>query len=164
MALTFEGELSDRTTWQVENCSIGMTMDVIGTRSSMLILREAYFGTTRFDDFARRTRITEAIVAARLRDLTAIGLFAKEPYREAGSRTRYEYVLTSKGRDLLPAVLGLMQWGNRYLQPEGAPLRLVERATGAPVEIGARSETGRSLELEDLAIVSNAEWMLENES
>ena len=112
MSITFEGALADRSTWRVENCSIAMAMDVIGTRSSMLILREAFFGTTRFDDFTRRTRSTEAIVAMRLKQLTDLGLFTKQPYREPGKRTRDEYLLTAKGRGLLPAVFALMQWGN----------------------------------------------------
>jgi DNA-binding HxlR family transcriptional regulator len=159
MAITFEGVLADRSTWRLENCSIAMAMDVIGTRSSMLILREAFYGTTRFDDFARRTKVTDAIVAARLKELTDLGLFTKQPYREPGKRTRSEYHLTPRGRDLLPAVFALMQWGNKYLQEEeGGPLRLVERGTGEPVVIGPRTESGRNLDLDDLAIVANGDW------
>ena len=159
MSITFEGALADRSTWRVENCSIAMAMDVIGTRSSMLILREAFFGTTRFDDFARRTKSTEAIVAMRLKQLTDLGLFTKQPYREPGKRTRDEYLLTAKGRDLLPAVFALMQWGNKHLQgEEGGPLRLVERGSGESVVIGPRSESGRDLDLDDLAIVAHGDW------
>ena len=159
MSITFEGVLADRSTWRLDNCSIARAMDLIGTRSSMLILREALYGTTRFDDFVRRTKSTDAIVAARLKELSDLELFTKEPYREPGKRTRYEYVLTDKGRDLLPAVFALMQWGNKYLQAEdGGPLRLVERGTGEPVVIGPRTESGRDLELEDLAIVANGDW------
>lgn len=159
MAVTFEGVLADRSTWRLDNCSIAMSMDVIGTRSSMLILREALYGTTRFDDFARRTKVTEAIVASRLRQLTELGLFVRQPYREPGKRTRYEYLLTDMGRDLLPAVFALMQWGNKHLQGEqGGPLRLVERGTGEPVEIGPRTRSGRSLDLDDLAIVAHGDW------
>src|SRR4051795_8587922 len=159
MAITFEGVLADRSTWRLENCSIAMTMDVIGTRSSMLILREAFYGTTRFDDFALRAKITDAIVAARLKQLTDIGLFVKQAYREPGKRTRSEYLLTDKGRDLLPAVFALMQWGNAHLQGEdGGPLRLVERGTGEPVVIGPRTASGRNVELDDLAIVANGDW------
>ena len=84
MAITFEGVLADRSTWRLENCSIAMAMDLIGTRSSMLILREAFYGTTRFDDFVRRTKATEAIVARRLKQLTALGLFVKWRYRDSG--------------------------------------------------------------------------------
>lgn len=159
MSITFEGVLADRSTWRLDNCSIAKSMDVIGTRSSMLILREAFYGTTRFDDFARRTKITDAIVAARLKELTDIGLFIKQPYRVPGERSRYEYVLTEKGRDLVPAVFALMQWGNKHLQDEdGGPLRLVERGTGEPVVIGPRTVSGRALELEDLAIVAHGDW------
>jgi DNA-binding HxlR family transcriptional regulator len=159
MSITFEGVLADRSTWRVENCSMAMAMDVIGTRSSMLILREAFYGTTRFDDFARRTKSTEAIVAARLKQLTEIGLFTKQPYRDQGRRTRHEYVLTGRGRDLLPAVFALMQWGNRHLQAEdGGPLRLVERGTGEPVVIGPHTVSGKTLDLQALAIVANGDW------
>jgi DNA-binding HxlR family transcriptional regulator len=160
MPITFEGVLADRSTWRLDNCSIAMSMDVIGTRSSMLILREALYGTTRFDDFARRTRITDAIVATRLKQLTELGLFDKQPYQEPGHRTRYEYRLTDKGRDLLPAVFALMQWGNKHLQGEdGGPLRLVERGTGEPVVIGPQTVSGRAVGVDDLAIVAHGDWV-----
>jgi DNA-binding HxlR family transcriptional regulator len=158
MTIAFEDALEDRNTWRVENCSIAMSMDVIGTRSSMLVLREALYGTTRFDDFVRRTKSTEAIVAARLKHLTDAGLFEKQPYKEEGKRTRYEYVLTQKGSDLMPAVFALMQWGNRYLQPDHGPLRLIERDTGATVVIGPQSESGKQLGVDDLAIAANGDW------
>lgn len=159
MSVKLNDALEDRT-WRVENCSIAMTMDIIGTRSSMLILREALYGTTRFDDFVRRTKGTDAIVAARLKQLTEIGLFEKRPYREEGKRRRYEYVLTPKGSDLMPAVFALMQWGNRYLQPDdGGPLRLVKRGTDIPVVIGPHSESDVQLGIDDLEIAANGNWI-----
>ena len=95
----------------------------------------------------------------RLKQLTDIGLFVKQAYREPGKRTRSEYLLTDKGRDLLPAVFALMQWGNAHLQGEdGGPLRLVERGTGEPVVIGPRTASGRILDVEDLAIVAHGDW------
>jgi DNA-binding HxlR family transcriptional regulator len=157
MSITFEGALADRNTWSLENCSIAMSMDVIGNRSTILVLREALYGTTRFDDFVRRTHSTDAIVATRLKHLTELGVFTKESYREQGKRTRYEYVLTEKGKDLAPAVFGLMQWGNKYLQPENAvPLRLVQSATGEPVTVVARTESGAEPSLDDLTIVADS--------
>lgn len=159
MPVTFEGALADRSTWRLENCSIAMAMELIGTRSSMVILREALYGTTRFDDFARRTRITDAIIAKRLKQLTDIGLFTKHPYREPGKRVRDEYLLTDKGKELLSTVFALMQWGNKHLQGEGGgPLRLVERGTGEPVVIGPHTESGREVDIDDLAIVANGQW------
>ncbi len=80
----------------------------------MLIMREAYYGTTRFDDFARRVGIAESIAAARLRDLVDAGLLDRRPYQEPGQRTRYEYVLTEAGEDLLPVVVALGRWGAKH--------------------------------------------------
>lgn len=159
MSIKLNGVLEDRSAWRAENCSIAMTMEVIGTRSAMLVLREALYGTTRFDDFVKRTKGTDAIVAARLKQLTDIGLFEKRPYREEGRRTRYEYVLTPMGADLMPAVFALMQWGNRYLQPDdGGPLRLVRRGTDTSVIIGPHPESDTQLGIDDLEIVANGTW------
>ncbi|MFG1927337.1 winged helix-turn-helix transcriptional regulator [Cryptosporangium sp. NPDC048952] len=137
MPLTLDGPLADRTRWQATECSIGKAMDVVGTRSAMLLVREAFYGTTRFDDFAARVGITDAIAATRLKELVAAGIFAKRPYREPGQRTRYEYVLTPMGEDLLPALLALMRWGDRYLQPDGEGPLAVVTDSGDPIEIGA---------------------------
>jgi DNA-binding HxlR family transcriptional regulator len=158
MSIIFEGELADRSTWSLDDCSISMTMDAIGNRSTISVLREALYGTTRFDDFVRRTKTTDAIVATRLKQLTELGLLTKQPYQEPGQRTRYEYQLTDKGKDLLPALFALKQWGDKYLQPEGdEPLRVVERATGEPITVVARSASGADLTLDDLAIVANGD-------
>lgn len=155
-AARLDGFLADRTAWRATQCSIAKAMDVVGTRSAMLILREAYYGTTRFDQFAERVGITEAVAAARLRELTAEGLFERSPYKEPGQRTRYEYVLTDKGRDLLPAVLALMQWGDKYLQGDrGGPLGLADDTTGKPVRVEVRSESGRRVPLGELRVVPN---------
>ena len=160
MSIQLNEALEDRGAWRVENCSIAMTMDIIGTRSSMLILREALYGTTRFDDFVRRTKGTDAIVSARLKQLTELGLFEKRPYQEEGKRSRYEYVLTPKGADLMPAVFALMQWGNRYLQSDdGGPLRLVKRGTDIPVVIGPLAESDARLGIDDLEIAANGTWI-----
>jgi len=159
MSIKFSDALEDRGAWKMDSCSIAMAMDIIGTRSSMLVLREALYGTTRFDDFVRRTKGTDAIVAARLKQLTDLGLFEKRPYQEEGKRTRYEYVLTPKGTDLMPAVFALMQWGNRYLQPEDAGhLRLVKRGTDIPVVIGPHAASDAQLEMDDLEIVPDGNW------
>jgi DNA-binding HxlR family transcriptional regulator len=152
MSTIFEGALADRSTWTLDDCSIAMAIDVIGPRSSMLILREALFGTTRFDDFVRRTKSSDALVASGLKRLVDAGLLSRQPYREPGQRSRDEYVLTDRGRDLLPAVFALMQWGNKYLREDDGPFQLIERETGEAVEIGPH-RAGAGVPLEDLAIV-----------
>ncbi|RJO76867.1 transcriptional regulator [Nocardia panacis] len=159
MAAVMEGPLADLNSWKPEECSIAKALELVGTRSSLLILREAYYGTTRFDGFAGRVGITDAAAAAQLRKLTEAGLLVKSPYREQGKRTRHEYVLTQMGRDLLPVVMGLMQWGDAYLQPGPAPLQLVEEATGDPVRVQMRSAGGREVALDDLGVRLNRDWV-----
>ncbi|MFX0574252.1 winged helix-turn-helix transcriptional regulator [Nocardia nepalensis] len=159
MAAVMEGPLADLSAWKPLECSIAKAMDIVGTRSAILILREAYYGTTRFDGFAARVGITDAAASGQLRRLTEAGLLAKRPYQEEGKRTRHEYVLTDMGRDLLPVVLALMQWGDAYLQPGPAPLLLVEESTGAPVRVQVRSVEGREIDLEELGIRLNPDYV-----
>ena len=129
--MKLEGPLADRSAWETgEHCSISRAMRIVGTRSAMLLLREAYYGTTRFDDFAQRVGITEAVASARLKELVEAGLLAKSPYREPGQRTRYEYVLTDMGRDLYPVLLTLMAWGDKYLSADGPPGLVCHTACG----------------------------------
>jgi DNA-binding HxlR family transcriptional regulator len=132
-----------------------MAMGVVGSRSAILLLREAFYGTTRFDDFARRVGITEAAAATRLRDLVSAGVLEKQPYRVAGQRTRSEYVLTTKGKALLPAIMALMQWGDAYLQDDNGPLEVVDDRTGAPVRVQMRTDEGVEVGIDNLLVRVN---------
>jgi DNA-binding HxlR family transcriptional regulator len=119
----------------------------------MLLMREAQYGTTRFDDFARRAGITEKVAATRLRELVDAGLLARRPYREPGSRTRHEYVLTPAGAELAPVLLALMQWGDRHLTgQDGPPLRLRHSGCGAPLAVQIRCEQGHEVPLDDITV------------
>jgi DNA-binding HxlR family transcriptional regulator len=147
-----EGALADLGSWQPTRCSLALTMDVIGTKSAFLLLREAFYGTTRFDDFVRRVGITEAVAAARLRELVEAGILAKRPYREPGQRTRSEYVLTEKGLALFPALLALIQWGDEYLQPDGGPVEFVADDTGERVRADVRTGQGAEVSVDNLRL------------
>ena len=156
-AAILTGALADRSAWRAKRCPIDKAMQVIGTRSAMLIMREAYYGTTRFDDFADRVGITEAVAAARLRELVEAGLLERRPYKEPGQRTRFEYRLTEKGRDLMPVVLGLFEWGAKHVLPGGrASIELSHTGCGAPVHVEVRCADGHGVPLEQL-VVSKAE-------
>jgi DNA-binding HxlR family transcriptional regulator len=134
-------------------------MDIVGTRSAILILREAYFGTTRFDDFARRVGITDAIASARLQDLTRAGLFERHPYREPGSRTRYEYRLTRMGLDLSPVVLGLYRWGAKYLYDGGQPpVNLTHDECGEAVRVRVDCAHGHHVPLTEVIVSPNEKF------
>ncbi|HEY2575215.1 MAG TPA: helix-turn-helix domain-containing protein [Streptosporangiaceae bacterium] len=148
-----EGGLANRSAWRADRCPVGGALGVVGTRSAMLIMREAYYGTTRFDDFAERVGITEAVAAARLRELTGDGLLERQPYQVPGQRTRYEYRLTTKGRDLMPVVLSLFEWGAKYVSPDGrAPVELTHAGCGAPAHVVVRCDHGHPVPLSELAV------------
>jgi DNA-binding HxlR family transcriptional regulator len=136
-----------------DGCPISRALAVVGNRSVLLIMREAYYGTTRFDDFARRVGIAESIAAARLRDLVDAGLLDRRPYQEPGQRTRYEYVLTGAGEDLLPVVVALGRWGARHRPLEDpAPARFLHTTCGAGVYVEVRCEEGHPVPLDELTV------------
>lgn len=136
-----------------EQCPVARALDLVGTRSALLIIREAYYGTRRFQDFVDRVEITEPVAAARLRELTEAGLLERRPYREPGQRTRSEYRLTQMGRDLAPAIIALFQWGAEYLSPGGkAPLDLRHVDCGAPVHVVMRCDDGHDVRLNRLRV------------
>ena len=140
--LRLTGALEPRESWEAAHCTVAAALDVVGTRSAMLLLREAFYGTTRFDDFAERVGISESVAAARLRELVDQGLLEREAYREPGQRTRHQYQLTEKGADLLPALVGLMQWGDRWLDEKGGRVELLHRDCGRRVEAELRCADG----------------------
>jgi DNA-binding HxlR family transcriptional regulator len=127
-------------------------LEVVSSRSALLILREAFYGTTRFDDFAERVGISEPVTAARLRELVDDGLLQREPYRSPGQRTRMAYRLTDKGAELLPVLVALMQWGDRWLQPTGAPVVLRHRDCGDDVHVQLGCKAGHQVNSADLEL------------
>lgn len=148
--LRMTGPLDPRDAWTADRCTIAKALDVVSTRSAFLILREAFYGTTRFDDFAERARISEPVAAARLRELVENGLLEREDYRDPGQRTRQRYRLTAKGADLFPALAALMQWGDRWLDDRGGPVELRHRDCGEPVSVQLRCAAGHTVGSEEL--------------
>ena len=145
--------LQDRDAWSMENCSIARTLEIIGTRSAMLTLREAFFGARRFDEFTRRVGVGEPAMAARLKELTADGLLERVPYQEPGQRTRYEYQLTAKGRALLPVITALRDWGDTWAtDPQGPPIQAVHRDCDAPVHARLVCDNGHDVAPDELTV------------
>lgn len=119
-----------------ENCTVQRTLDLVGEKWTLLILRDAFNGVRRFDDFRRHVGVSEAVLADRLRKLVAAGILRTVPYQEQGSRTRQEYRLTRTGRDLWPVLVALRQWGEAHLaDPEGPVLDIRHSDCGAPVRV-----------------------------
>ncbi len=127
-------------------CSVGGTLAVVGEKWSLLVLREAFLGVRRFADLQRALGAPRAVLTDRLNSLVASGLLVRVPYRAEGERQRHEYRLTGKGRDLYPALVALMQWGDRWLTDDGVPpLELTHRDCGEPVSLALRCTAGHDV-------------------
>jgi DNA-binding HxlR family transcriptional regulator len=111
------------------NCSIAKTLDVVGEWWTLLILRDAFRGTRRFDDFQASLGLARSVLTARLRKLTDQGVLERLVYSE--HPPRYEYYLTEKGKSLFPLIAVLLQWGDTWAPgPGGPPVVLVHDACG----------------------------------
>jgi DNA-binding HxlR family transcriptional regulator len=146
------GSLNPRSGWEADRCSIATTLGVLSTRSSFLILREAFYGTTRFEDFAQRVGLAPAVTAARLRELVGHGLLEREDYRQPGERTRQGYQLTAQGADLFPVLAALMQWGDRWHADRGGPVKLRHRDCGGQVDVRLLCRRGHSVVVDELEL------------
>jgi DNA-binding HxlR family transcriptional regulator len=139
---TLVGRLSDRDSWRADDCSMAAALDIVGRRASLLLLREAFYGAHRFDEFSRRAQLSEKITATRLRELVDEGILEKRPYHEAGQRGREEYHLTDKGEELLPILLALLRWGDRWARPDGGRVAMSHVDCGSPIEVEVRCTKG----------------------
>jgi DNA-binding HxlR family transcriptional regulator len=145
------GPLDPRSAWTAgDRCPIASSLDVVSTRSAFLILREAFYGTTRFDEFAERVGLSEPATASRLHELVEEGLLEREDYREPGQRTRQQYRLTPKGADLFPVLVALMQWGDRWLDDRGGPVELRHRDCGETVTASLRCAAGHAVDTSEI--------------
>jgi DNA-binding HxlR family transcriptional regulator len=118
---------------QHEPCSIGRAMEVLGERWTFLIVREAFFGVRRFTELQRNLGIARNILSARLQTLTRAGILERIRYQ--AEPERYEYKLTARGRDLYPAIVSIMKWGDEYLAGDaGPPLLLFHQECGHHAE------------------------------
>jgi len=134
------------------SCSVAQCLEVVGEWWSLLIVRDALLGVTRFDDFQRRLGISRNVLRDRLSRLVAEGVFDKVHYQE--HPVRYDYRLTDKGRDLSPVVTALREWGDRHTSPGGPPVRLVHTACGSDVHLVHRCERcAQTVERTDVRVV-----------
>ncbi len=113
-------------------CPIARSLDRVGEWWSILILRDAFHGLTRFDQFQRSLGIAPNMLARRLCALVEEGLLERRRYCEHPPRD--EYVLTGRGREFWPVLVLLTEWGNRHFAEEGVASQLVDAATGEPAE------------------------------
>ena len=134
----------------MDGCPVARSVDAVGDWWSLLIVRDALTGKRRFGEFQKSLGVAKNILTARLKKLVADGVLELIPATD-GSAFK-EYALTRKGRELLPVIVALGQWGCA-----DAEFRLVDRKKGRPVKLELRSEDGRRLAPDDVQLVPTSE-------
>jgi DNA-binding HxlR family transcriptional regulator len=140
------------TDFSAMDCSVARTLDVIGDKWSLLILRDAFYGVRRFDDFREDLGIARNVLTDRLQKLVATGVFERRPYEERPPR--YEYRLTQKGRALLPVLLAMIAWGDRWANDADIPpVTLTHTTCGCVTHaVVACDQCGGELTLHDVRV------------
>ena len=136
-------------------CSVARTLDVVGERWTLLVLRDAFQGKRRFEEFTRSLPIARNILSDRLSLLVENGILERSAYQQRP--TRYEYRLTPKGFELYPVIVALLQWGDRYLAgAEGPPLELLHKECGGSISAQAVCSCGAAVSARDIRSVSHS--------
>ena len=135
-----------------EDCSLARSLAVVGDRWTLLVLREAFLRTRRFDDFEAKLGIARRVLSERLALLVDEGILKKLPYQD--NPPRYEYRLTEKGLDLYPVIISLVHWGDRhYAGKRGAPMLHNHKACGHDFKsVLTCSECGEALNARDVTV------------
>ena len=135
-------------------CPIARGLDRVGEWWSMLILRDAFRGATRFDEFRDGLGVAPNILTRRLAALVDAGLLERRRYSEHPPRDAY--LLTERGRDFRPVLLAMLAWGNRHFPPDDRTVRIVNTATGLPVDpVLVDPATGAPVDGPGYSIVQN---------
>src|SRR6476619_2830167 len=116
-----------------QDCSIARTLELVGERWSLLVIRDVFNGKRRFEQMQENLGVARNVLSRRLANLIEAGILERRPYQERPPR--YEYFLTEKGLDLWPTMIALLQWGDRHLAgPEGPPMVVVHKGCGGIVD------------------------------
>ena len=134
-----------------QTCPIAGFLNIFGDAWTLLIIREAFYGGTRFSEFQRNTGIAKNLLSDRLSMLVEEGVLKREDIGERGSR--YAYKLTDKGKSLVPVYAAMLQWGNEHVYGDGnEPVFLVDRASGKPIpQVSLTTESGEPLRWSDVS-------------
>jgi len=142
-----------RTRFTAMDCPIARSLDRVGEWWSILILRDALGGMSRFEEFQKSLKIAPNMLTRRLNALVEAGFLARRRYSERPPR--HEYIVTERGRDFRPILIALIAFGNRHFAPEGASVSIVDAVSGAPAEpILVDRLTGRPLVSSEFELVA----------
>jgi DNA-binding HxlR family transcriptional regulator len=137
-----------RRSFDPKQCPIGRTLERVGDTWSLMILRDAVQGLSKFDQFEKSLGVAPNILTQRLNALVETGFLERRPYQERP--VRHEYVLTELGHDFAPVLMALAAFGNRHFAVEGIASQMVEAATGLPAEpVVVDRRTGKPMDSPD---------------
>ena len=139
----------------LRQCSIAAALESVGERWSFLILRGAFNGLRHFEEFQSTLGIARNILSSRLARLVEHGILAREP--DPSDRRKVTYQLTDKGRDLLPVLLSLRQWGEHWVSKAPSNPVLVDRQSRQPISVSVCAADGRAVGLSELEWIDRAE-------
>lgn len=138
--------LARRSPIPPENCNLARSIDIIGDRWTLLILRAAMYGVRRFDDFQAELGCPRTVLSGRLKGLVESGLLTRKTYKVPGKRARPEYVLSSMGMALQPVLIGLTQWGDIWIgNGEPPPISFTKAGSKLAIRAGFVDSDGREV-------------------
>ncbi|GJL95566.1 MAG: putative transcriptional regulator [Hyphococcus sp.] len=126
----------------LSKCGMAAAANLIGDRWTLLIIREALYGVTRFDEMQAELKVPRTVLSGRLKKLCNAGVLKLRPYKEPGQRARNQYVLTKRGVDLALPMMALMQWGDAHCRDGSSAAEITDRQTGAVCHVGLVREDG----------------------
>jgi len=149
--------MKERAATTEPRCGIARSLAVLGEKWTLLIVREAMWGRTRFSEFRAQLGVAPDVLTDRLTKLVGAGILERRTYQDEGARERTEYVLTDAGRDLLPVLAALSGWGDVHRPIDAGPAALYRDATtGRPVTMSFVDDEGHALPAEQVAVVRPA--------
>lgn len=125
---------------------------LLGDKWTLLIVREALYGVTRFDAMHEDLGAPRTVLANRLKKLVEAGVLIRRPYKEEGQRMRHQYVLSQKGVELALPLMALMQWGDKHLRQAPPCVEIIERASGKVLQSGLVDGDGRRVDLSNTRV------------
>ncbi|MDX8346964.1 helix-turn-helix domain-containing protein [Cognatiyoonia sp. IB215446] len=137
----------------LDKCGAALATDIISDRWTILIMREAFYGVMRYDDFRADIGIPRSVLTDRLKRLVDAEMLKRIPYREGNSRTRYGYAPTETGLTFGLPLLALMAWGDTHLAEHGSAIKIVDRSTGTKLKVAIVPEDTPEIGITDVRIV-----------
>jgi DNA-binding HxlR family transcriptional regulator len=150
--------LRHRSPISLRNCNLSKSFELIGDRWTLLILRSAFWGLRRFDDFQADIDVPRSVLSNRLAALVESGIMQRRDYREAGQRGRIEYPLTRMGQALGLPFMAMTAWGDRWLGDGISPLTLRSKSTGQKFSVALVDEQGRRAKGSDFEMVIDSRF------